>query len=244
MEVKKQVLVTGASRGIGLAIAKMLANDYALILHGRDSAVLQSLVNQLPGNHSFIVADLSNKEQLSQFCKDIKKLAPDLYAVINNAGITKDKPLLFQSDGDIDELFAVNIKAPLMINKAVLKILHSKGEGVIINMGSCVGEMGNAFQVAYAMSKAAILSMTKSIAKEITALNPDSKVRTVCVSPGFIDTDMTKSIDAATIAKYVQVIPSKRIGTSEEVASAVKYLLSNEASYINGVEIKINGGIV
>jgi 3-oxoacyl-[acyl-carrier protein] reductase len=244
MEVKKQVLITGATRGIGLAIAKMLANDYALILHGRNSAVLQSLVNQLPGNHNFIVADLSNKEQLSQLCKDLKKQSPDLYAVINNAGITKDKPLLFQSDADIDELFAVNVKAPLMINKAVLKLMHSKGRGVIINMGSCVGEMGNAFQVAYAMSKAAVLSMTKSIAKEVTALNPDSKVRAICVSPGFINTDMTANIDAATIENYVQLIPSKRIGTSEEVAAVVKFLLSEEATYINGVEIKVNGGLV
>lgn len=244
MEDKKQILITGASRGIGLAIVKMLANDYTLILHGRDSAALQSLVSELPGSHCFIVADLSKKEELNQLCKELKKIAPDLYAVINNAGITKDKPLLFQSEDDMDELLAVNVKAPLMINKTVLKLLHSKGRGVIINMGSCVGEMGNAFQVAYAMSKAAVLSMTKSIAKEITALNPDSKIRAVCVSPGFINTDMTANIDAATIAKYLQLIPSKRIGTSQEVASVVKFLLSEEASYINGVEIKINGGLV
>jgi 3-oxoacyl-[acyl-carrier protein] reductase len=244
MEGKRQVLITGASRGIGLVIARMLASDYDLILHSRDPVALQSLVGQLPGSHRFIVADLSKKDQLNQLCKDLKKIAPDLYAVINNAGITKDKPLLFQSEDDMDELFAVNLKAPLLINKAVLKLLHSKGRGVIINMGSCVGEMGNAFQVAYAMSKAAILSMTKSIAKEVTALNPDSKIRAVCISPGFISTDMTASIDAAMMDRYLQLIPSRRIGTSEEVASAVKFVLSDEASYINGVEIKINGGIV
>lgn len=244
MDDKPQVLITGASRGIGLAIAKMLANDYTLILHGRDSAALQLLVSQLPGSHHLIAADLSKKDQLNQLCKDLKKIAPDLYAVINNAGITKDKPLLFQSEDDMDELFAVNLKAPLLINKAVLKLLHGKGRGVIINMGSCVGEMGNAFQVAYAMSKAAILSMTKSIAKEITALNPDSKIRVVCISPGFINTDMTANLDPTTMARYLQLIPSRRIGTSEEVASAVKFILSDAASYINGVEIKINGGIV
>ena len=117
-------------------------------------------------------------------------------------------------------------------------------EGIIVNMGSCVGEMGNAFQIVYAMTKAAIANMTKSIAKEIAAIKPTHKIRAVTVSPGFIETDMTKNLNPETVSNYLQHIPSRRLGEAAEVAQLVNFIFSDQSSYINGVELKINGGIV
>lgn len=237
-------MITGATGSIGKAIAEALADSYQLLLHGRDELKLKELTKYLPGEHLIMCTDLSDKQSLADFCKSLKSIGSNLAGIINNAGITKDKALLFQSEADIDALFATNLRAPLLISKAALKIFNAKNEGVIINIGSCVGQMGNAFQVAYSMSKAALAAMTASIAKEVTSINPSSKIRSVCVSPGFIETNMTESLSADIKAQYKKLIPSKRFGQAKEVASVVQFLLSPGAEYINGVEIKVNGGII
>ncbi len=241
-----KVLVTGASRGIGRAIALRLQHQYSLVLHASGEASLADTMAALahPEKHSCLCADLSDGTAARNFCSELKKQCGDeLYAVINNAGITLDKSLLFQPEADIDRLLQVNLKAPIMISKTAFKIFHGRRRGVIINMSSCVGDMGNAFQCVYAATKAGLVGFTKSLAREAGALMPQHDIRVCSVSPGYIGTSMTDRIPEAEKEKYRNNIPARRLGKAEEVAGLIAFLLSDEAGYVNGSEIKINGGI-
>jgi 3-oxoacyl-[acyl-carrier protein] reductase len=238
---KKKILITGASRGLGLAISKKLSADYTLILHASKA---ESFTSVEPGSH-ILCADFSDPDQINTFCKQLKKEHGDtLYGVINNAGLSFDKPLTFQPEREIEAMINVNLKAPIMICKTVMKIFGLKQEGVIINMGSLVGETGNAFQSVYAATKAGIAALSRSLAQEAAALNQEHKIRVLSVSPGFIETDMTDAIPTAFKEKYLSMIPAKRFGTVEDVADTIAFLISDKASYINGTNIHINGGIL
>jgi 3-oxoacyl-[acyl-carrier protein] reductase len=241
------VLVTGASRGIGKAIALKLQDKYSLILHASSENSMTHLFRDLdePGRHHMLCADFSEPEEVKLFCSELKrKFSNELVCVINNAGITIDKSLLFQPEADIDKMLQVNLKTPIMISKTAFKIFHTRGSGLIINMSSCVGEMGNAFQSIYAATKAGLVAFSKSLAREAGMLLPDHSIRVLSISPGYIETSMTEKIPDAERQKYLNSIPAKRLGTADEVAGLVKFLLSDEARYINGSELKINGGIV
>lgn len=241
-----QVLITGASKGIGRATALHLQHRYALILHARSEDNLYPLLQELqqPDRHTVVCADFSDQAALTAFCALLrKKFADTLMCVINNAGITLDKSLLFQPESDIDKLLQVNLKAPIMVSKSAFKVFHHKRRGTIVNISSCVGEMGNAFQCVYAATKAGLSGFTKSLAREAGALLPVHQIRAFCVSPGYIETEMTSKIPEAGKANYIENIPAKRFGRPEEVAALIAFLLSEEAPYINGSEIKINGGI-
>jgi len=242
-----KVLVTGASKGIGRAIAIKLQHSFDLVLHATTEDRLESTWSELinPERHTRLCADFSDSDALKGFCSNLKKLTGDsLYAVINNAGLTLDKSILFQPEADIDTLIQVNLKAPVMISKTAFKIFHARQQGVIINMSSCVGETGNAFQCVYAATKAGLAGFTMSLAREAGALLPSHSIRAFCVSPGYIETGMTGKIPEAEKEKYMLNIPARRMGQPEEVAGVVAFLLTDEAAYINGSEIKINGGIV
>lgn len=239
MESNK-VLITGASRGLGLAIAKALDNDYTLILH---ASKVENIVWQGHNNH-ILCADLSDNEAIADFCKRLKKEhGADLYGVINNAGIALDKSLIFQPEKDIEAMLNVNLKAPILICKTAMKIFNLNKVGVIINVSSVVGEIGNAFQSVYAATKAGLVALSKSLAKEAAALNDEHKIRVLSISPGFIKTEMTDAIPAAEMKDYLKLIPSKRLGEVEEIAQTVSFLLSEKASYINGTNINVNGGL-
>lgn len=238
---KPKVLITGASKGLGLAIAELLAADYSLILHASKP---ENLPPATAGNY-VLCADLSDKTELNDFCKRLKNEHGDsLYAVINNAGIALDKSIIFQPEAEIDKMLAVNLKAPIMISKVAMKIFGLKKRGVIINMSSSVGETGNAFQSVYAATKAGLVAFSKSLAKEAAMLNDQHQIRVLCISPGFIETDMTAAIPENYRQKYLEIIPAKRYGTALEVAETVRFLLSDNASYINGTNIHVNGGMV
>jgi len=237
---KQKVLITGASRGLGLAIAQALNKDYCLILHASKAENIQHLKE---GNY-ILEADFSNPEEVTTFCKNLKvQHGDDLYAVINNAGITLDKPLLYQPEKDIDKLIQVNLKAPIQIAKTALKIFGLHQKGVIINMSSCVAETGNAFQAVYTATKAGLVAFSKSLAKEVGTIYEHHEIRILSVSPGFIETDMTAAIPQKEQDKYLSNIPLKRFGKAEDVAETVAFLLSSKAAYINGSNININGGI-
>jgi 3-oxoacyl-[acyl-carrier protein] reductase len=239
---KKKVLITGASKGLGLAISKKLSGEYTLILHASKE---ESFTHVEPGSH-ILCADFSDHEQLANFCKQLKKEHGDtLYAVINNAGVTFDKPLNFQPDREIDAMLNVNLRAPIMICKTAMKIFGLKNAGVIINISSVVGESGNAFQSVYAATKAGLAALSKSLAQEAAALNDDShNIRVLSVAPGFVETDMTAALPGAMKEKYLNMIPAKRFGKADDIADAIAFLLSDKASYINGTTIHINGGLL
>ena len=238
---KKKILITGASRGLGLAIAKKLSADYALILHASSK---DSFIETIPDSE-VLCADFSDSDQVANFCKQLKKLHGDsLYGVINNAGVTFDKPLNYQPDKEIDAMLNVNLRAPIMICKTAMKIFGLNQSGVIINISSVVGETGNAFQSVYAATKAGLASLSRSLAQEAAALNQEHTIRVLSVSPGFIQTDMTDSIPEAIKDKYLNMIPAKRFGKVDDVAEAVAFLVSDKASYINGTNIHINGGLI
>ncbi len=238
---KPKVLITGASKGLGLAMAKLLAPHYSLILHASKEENLPPVTN---GNFN-LCADLSDKDQLTSFCKQLKAEHGDsLYGVINNAGIALDKSIIFQPEKEIDAMIAVNLKAPIMISKVAIKIFALKKRGVIINISSSVGETGNAFQSIYAATKAGLVAFSKSLAKEVGMLNDEHQIRVLCVSPGFIETNMTDNIPENYRQKYLEMIPAKRYGQASEVAETILFLLSDKAAYINGANIQVNGGLV
>lgn len=237
---KPKVLITGASKGLGLAIARKLDPDYCLILHASKD---QNITELREGNF-VLAADLSNADELNEFCKRLKsEHGDDLYAVINNAGISIDKPLTFQPEREIDKMIMVNLKAPILISKAAVKIFGLKNKGVLINISSCVAQTGNAFQSVYAATKAGLIAFSKSMAKEAGELYHDHQIRVLSISPGFIETSMTDNIPDIHRDKYLKMIPAQRFGKPEEIAETVAFLLSNKASYINGSNIEVNGGL-
>lgn len=238
--IKPKVLITGASKGLGLAIARKLDKDYCLILHASKD---ENIKECREGNY-ILTADLSKAEELKDFCKKLKSdHGDDLYAVINNAAIALDKPLNFQPEKDIDDMLMVNLKAPIMISKTAIKIFGLRGKGVIINVSSCVAETGNAFQSVYSATKAGLIAFSKSLAKETGAIYPEHEIRVLSISPGFIQTPMTDAIPETERQKYLKMIPANRFGKVDEIAETVAFLLSDKASYINGSNIEINGGL-
>jgi len=238
---EKKILITGASRGLGLAISKALSKEYTLILH----ATRKESFTDVDPKHHLLCADLSNLTELNEFCKRLKKEHGDtLYGVINNAGITFDKPLVYQPENEIDRMLQVNLKAPIMICKAVMKQFLLNKQGVIINVSSCVGETGNAFQAVYSATKAGLAALSKSLAREVAALSEEHAIRILSIAPGFIETEMTDKVPENFRQEYLKAIPANRFGNVNEVADVVAFLISDKASYINGTNININGGIL
>jgi len=239
--VSKKILITGASRGLGLAISKKLSSQYQLILH---ASAPESFTTEIP-NSELLCADFSDPEQISDFCKKLKKDHGDsLYGVINNAGVTFDNSLIYLPEKSIDTMLNVNLKAPVMICKVAMKIFNINKSGVIINVSSIVGQTGNAFQAVYAATKAGMVALSKSLMLEAAALSDEHNIRILSVSPGFIETDMTNNLPEIEKAKYLNMIPAKRFGKAEDIADTISFLLSNEASYISGTNIHINGGLI
>ncbi|WEK20740.1 MAG: SDR family NAD(P)-dependent oxidoreductase [Candidatus Pedobacter colombiensis] len=237
---KKKILITGASRGLGLAISRKLSSQYELILHASSADSFTAI----PQNSQLLCADLSDAEQVANFCKQLKKEHGDtLYGIINNAGITFDNSLIFQPEKAIDTMLNVNLRSPIMICKTAMKIFSLNKQGVIINISSVVAETGNAFQSVYAATKAGLIALSKSLAQEAAALNDTHQIRVLSIAPGFIETDMTDGIPETEKEKYLKMIPSKRFGKAEEIAELISFLVSDQSAYINGTNIHINGGL-
>lgn len=235
----KKVIITGGSRGIGLAILKefYLAESEILTI-GSNINNLEKIKNEYP-NIKVEQLDLKNLDELNnQFPKFIDKLG-GIDILVNNAGITKDNLTLRMKQEEWKDVIDINLNSAFFTCQHSIKAMIKNKAGNIINITSVVGHTGNPGQANYTASKAGIVAMTKSLAKEYAKKN----IRINCVSPGFISTDMTKNLKEEYKQELMKNIPINRLGNGEDIAKAVRFLASNDSSYITGETIHVNGGM-
>ena len=236
--MSKIVLVTGASRGIGLEAAKHFSKEgYKVIGSSRGDFNLGELI----GDESAISVqlDLMSKESIKNLFADLKSedLLPSV--LVNNAGITKDQLFLRMKDEDWDDVIETNLNGLFRVTKAFIKPMVKNKFGRVINISSVAGLMGNSGQVNYSSSKSAMVGFSRSLAKELGSRNITSNV----VAPGFIETDMTTFLNDDEKVEVSKNIPMKRFGTVKDVAKCIVFLASNEANYITGQTISVDGGL-
>lgn len=240
----KNVLITGASKGIGASIAEVLAGfGLKVWINYRSKPeladALKARLEAKGAKIALINFDASKEEEFEAGVKAIIQSDDELSYVVNNAGITNDKLALRMKLEDFSKVIDTNLNSAFLGCKEALKIMSKKRFGAVVNIASIVGEMGNAGQTNYAASKGAMIAMTKSFAKEGASRN----VRFNCVTPGFIQSDMTEILSEEVKKSYEENIPLKRFASANEVANGVAFLLSDYASYITGESLKINGGL-
>lgn len=233
-------LVTGASGGIGGAIARILhAQGAAVALAGTRAPVLEALAAELGERAAVVVADLSDQAATDALVKEAEARLGGLDILVNNAGLTRDGLVLRMKDEDWQRVLDVNLTAAFRLSRAALRGMMKQRWGRIVSVTSIVGHTGNPGQANYAASKAGIAGMTKAIAAEVASRG----ITVNCVAPGFIATAMTDALNDEQRQRIQTQIPSGRMGTPDEVAAAVAYLASAEAGYVTGQTIHVNGGM-
>ena len=236
----KVAFVTGGSRGIGRAIAAAFAErGVSVVLTGRNQETAQAAAEKLGAGASGVAMDVCDREAVDAVIKSVLEKRGHLDILINNAGITRDSLLMRMKPEDWDAVIATNLNGLYYCSRAVLRPMIRQRSGRIINMSSVVGLTGNAGQVNYAASKAAILGFTKSLAREVASRN----VTVNAVAPGYIETNMTKDLPSEATEALREAIPMQRIGQPSEVAKAVLYLASEDAGYVTGQVLQVNGGL-
>ncbi len=243
--IEKTALVTGASRGIGRAIALTLAaKGYAVALNYAGSQAAAEAVKgeiEAAGGKAFTIqGDVSKAEDVDRIFKTIKEEFGQLDVLVNNAGITRDGLLIRMKEESWDAVLSTDLKSDFLTIKTAAQMMMRKKKGSIINIASVVGIMGNIGQANYAAAKAGVIGLTKACAKELAARN----IRVNAVAPGFIATDMTDAIPEKNKEAMLTAIPLGRMGLAEDVAKAVSFLASDDASYITGQVLKVDGGMV
>lgn len=241
----KTALVTGASRGIGAAIAKKLAarGFMVIINYGNSSAAAEEVKNQIEqagGQAVLMQGDVSSGDDVDRMFKDIKKTWGRLDVLVNNAGINRDTLLVRMKEDQWDAVLSTDLKSVFFTTKAAASLMMRQRSGSIINIASVVGITGNAGQANYAAAKAGVIGFTKSVAKELAARG----IRVNAIAPGFIETDMTDAIPEKIREGMLETIPLRRGGKAEDVANAVAFLASDDAGYITGQVLKVDGGMV
>ncbi len=243
--LEKQVaLVTGASRGIGRAIAIELAKRGATVI---GTATSESGANAITEYLKAVRADagrgavlnVNDAEASNQLIETISKEQGGLSILVNNAGITQDQLAMRMKDDEWDAVIATNLTAVARLSRAVLRGMMKAKYGRLISLTSVVGSAGNPGQMNYAAAKAGVAGMSRALAREIGSRN----ITVNCVAPGFIDTDMTKALNEQQVAALLQQIPAGRFGMPEDIAAAVAFLASAEAGYITGTTLHVNGGM-
>ncbi|TDI83439.1 MAG: 3-oxoacyl-[acyl-carrier-protein] reductase [Caldithrix sp.] len=240
----KVAIVTGASRGIGRAIALRLAGDGAnLVVTATSLERAESVATEIEalGRKALPLAcDVAEFEQVESLIKGTTETFSRIDILVNNAGITKDNLLIRMNQEQWDDVIAVNLKGTFNCIRAATKTLMKQRAGKIVNITSVVGIMGNAGQANYCASKAGVIGLTKSVARELAARN----IQVNAVAPGFITTDMTAALPEEVKENLSEAIPLGRMGSPEEVAACVAYLASEDADYITGQVINVDGGMV
>ena len=241
----KIILVTGGNRGIGRGICESLAKQKAHVVfsyrsNDEEANELKKLLKDLGApNATALKFDVTNFDEMKTTLEDFIKEFGPITGLVNNAGISKDGLILRNKAQDVEKILETNLKAPIVLT-SLLSRSFLKGENVsIVNMSSIVGLMGNASQINYSASKAGLIGMTKSTAKELASRN----IRCNVVCPGFIETEMTSELSDAAKEKYLESIPLSRFGQKNEVSELVAFLLSQSSSYITGEVFKIDGGL-
>ena len=236
--MNKIVLVTGASRGIGLEVAKLFSKEgYKVIGTSRGDFNLGDLIGD--SNAMSVQLDLMSKESINDLFEVLKSKDILPSVLINNAGITKDQLFLRMKDKDWDEVIETNLNGLFRVTKAFIKPMVKNKFGRVINISSVAGLMGNSGQVNYSSSKSAMVGFSRSLAKELGSRNITSNV----VAPGFIETDMTTFLNDDDKIEVSKNIPMKRFGTVEDVAKCIVFLASDNANYITGQIISVDGGL-
>jgi 3-oxoacyl-[acyl-carrier protein] reductase len=239
----KVAIVTGASRGIGRFIAVALAAQGAkVVASARNAEALESLVAEIRtqgGEAVAVVADVAVETEANNLIEQTVATYGRVDILVNNAGITRDGLLLRMKNDDWDAVLDTNLKGAFLCTRAAAKFMSKQRNGRIINISSVVGEMGNAGQVNYSASKAGLLGLTKSVARELARRN----VTVNAVTPGFIVSEMTEKMTDKAREAMAEQIPLGRLGEAEDVANAVLFLASDQSSYITGQVLGVNGGM-
>ena len=240
----KNVLVTGAASGIGRQIALTLAG-YGLKVwinyrsRPQEADALKNEIENSGGVAAVIGFDIADEQAFIQSIKTIVESDGELSYLVNNAGITNDKLAIRMKTEDFESVLKVNLTSAFIGCREALKAMNKKRYGAIVNISSIIGETGNVGQVNYSASKGGLIAMTKSFALEASARG----IRCNAITPGFIETEMTENLSDDMKKVYTDKIPLKRFGRAEDVAQSVAFLLSDNASYLTGVVLKVNGGM-
>ncbi|SDH60859.1 3-oxoacyl-ACP reductase FabG [Nitrosomonas sp. Nm132] len=236
-------LVTGASRGIGQAIASELGKRGAIVIGTSTTQDGAEIINQYLKEAQIkgmgLAMNVNSIAQINSAIETIREIFGEISILVNNAGITRDNLLARMKDEEWDEIIETNLKSVFLLSRAVLRSMMKARSGRIINISSVVGITGNPGQTNYAAAKAGMIGFSKSLAREVGSRN----ITINCIAPGFIDTDMTRSLTAEQQQNLIQHIPLGRLGRPADIASAAVFLASPAASYITGTTLHVNGGM-
>ncbi len=239
----KIALITGASRGIGQAIALKLGHDGAIVVGTATTQSGADAISQYLEKAGItgmgIALNVNNVDQIDDAFKIIREKFGEIEILVNNAGVTRDNLLARMKDEEWDEIMDTDLKSVFRLSRAVLRPMMKARSGRIISISSVVGSIGNAGQSNYAAAKAGMFGFSKSLAREVGSRN----ITVNCIAPGFIDTDMTRALSDEQRQNLIQHVPLGRLGCSEEVAAAVAFLASPVAGYITGTTLHVNGGM-
>ena len=236
----KTALVTGASGGIGEAVARALhAQGATVVLHGTRAEKLEALQKDLGARAFALAVDLSDRDAVAGLVDAASALAGPISILVNNAGITRDGLLMRMKDDDWDSVLEVNMTASMGLCRAAMRGMMKARTGRIISISSVVGVTGNAGQTNYAASKAGMIGFSKSLAAEVASRGLTVNV----VAPGFIETPMTDVLDESQKSALLTRVPAGRLGHADEIAATVAFLASDEAAYITGATLHVNGGM-